>query len=57
MPDEVCSTEGRDKKAVVGWGRDPVWLCAEHFGERLKGVRAIANLARKAGRKRVRQVS
>jgi hypothetical protein len=43
--------EGCSRKRIVGLGRDPVWLCEFHFGERLKGVRKVANAARRALKK------
>lgn len=31
--------------AAVGWGNPPVWLCVEHFEEKLAGARVLFDRA------------
>lgn len=40
-----CAEPGCQAVAVVGWGRQPIWLCLEHFQARLRNAREIAEQA------------
>lgn len=42
----TCAECGRT--ATVGLGKDPIWLCLEHFDARLKNVAATVKAARAA---------
>lgn len=45
-----CAEVGCTARGIVGLGSTPEWLCVEHFGARLSGIRQTISAAMNGGR-------